>query len=416
MPNQHSCRHAGYMCIAILTTVLLLASTQLAGTAPKQASFDPKHQFERVWATIRDKFWDPQFNGVDWRAMRDQYLQQASQCKTENELAVVINDMLSHLKTSHTQYLTSSDPGYYVILSSLDPNYMGRRWGIGLDAAEIDGEYFVRGLHAGDQAERAGLRVGDRLIRVNGKPFHPVDSFSNVGDGPVILEVQRQHGQKSISVRVTPTSLVERERILRATVKTKVLEDRGQKIGYIRLWWLGDQRIRDYFPGLLKGLVELGQVQGIIIDVRDGYGGGLTSFLRPLFSPNYGSIRKIPRSPTEATSFGIGGVDVPIVLLINKGSRSGKELLAYFIKKHKRGVLVGETTAGHVAQGRVERISEESILYHCVAMLEVDGIRLEGRGVEPDIHVPFDIRYCGGKDPQLERAKQEIVNMIRPEE
>ena len=45
-------------------------------------------------------------------------------------------------------------------------------------------------------------------------------------------------------------------------------------------------------------------------------------------------------------------------------------------------------------------------------MKVIDGKRLEGKGVEPDIHVPFHIRFAAGNDIQLERAKDEMVKLI----
>jgi carboxyl-terminal processing protease len=45
-------------------------------------------------------------------------------------------------------------------------------------------------------------------------------------------------------------------------------------------------------------------------------------------------------------------------------------------------------------------------------MITIDGKRLEGVGVEPDIRVPFDIRFAAGRDVQLERAKQKMVRLI----
>jgi carboxyl-terminal processing protease len=104
--------------------------------------------------------------------------------------------------------------------------------------------------------------------------------------------------------------------------------------------------------------------------------------------------------------------DRPVTILINGGSRSGKELLAYYFKKTKRGLLIGERTAGYVCGGSYKRISDESMLLYCAAMVVVDGKRLEGVGVEPDIDVPFDIRFAGGNDIQLERAKDEMVRLI----
>ena len=75
-------------------------------------------------------------------------------------------------------------------------------------------------------------------------------------------------------------------------------------------------------------------------------------------------------------------------------------------------MFLGEQTAGYVSGGSWERISDESMLYYCACMLLIDGKRLEGIGVEPDIKVLFDIRFAGGRDVQLERAKDEMLKLI----
>jgi len=74
--------------------------------------------------------------------------------------------------------------------------------------------------------------------------------------------------------------------------------------------------------------------------------------------------------------------------------------------------LVGERTAGYVAGGNKRQISEDSFLYYSGCMKIIDGIQLEGIGVKPDIEVPFDIRFSGDRDIQLERAKDEMVRLI----
>ena len=58
------------------------------------------------------------------------------------------------------------------------------------------------------------------------------------------------------------------------------------------------------------------------------------------------------------------------------------------------------------------RICAESLLYYCVAMMTIDGEAREGAGVSPDIGVPFDPRFAAGRDPQLGRAKDELVKVI----
>jgi carboxyl-terminal processing protease len=62
--------------------------------------------------------------------------------------------------------------------------------------------------------------------------------------------------------------------------------------------------------------------------------------------------------------------------------------------------------------GRKKEISSDSFLYYGACDMLIDGKRLEGVGVEPDIEVPFDIRFAAGRDIQLQRAEDEIVRLI----
>jgi carboxyl-terminal processing protease len=103
----------------------------------------------------------------------------------------------------------------------------------------------------------------------------------------------------------------------------------------------------------------------------------------------------------------------PVVLLVNRRSTSGKEMFTYGFKKLKLGEVVGETTAGAVVAGRGFLLSNSDVLYLAVSDLEVDGQRLEGRGVEPTVHVERPLPYAAGADPQLERALEILVETSR---
>jgi carboxyl-terminal processing protease len=91
-------------------------------------------------------------------------------------------------------------------------------------------------------------------------------------------------------------------------------------------------------------------------------------------------------------------------MLVNGGTRSGKEVLAYGFKKNGFGQVVGERTAGALLAGTAFLLSDGSLLILAVEDAAVDGERIEGVGVAPTIEVPFDVRYAAGKDPQLDRA------------
>jgi len=340
-----------------------------------EADFDATKEFDHVWSTIQQKFVDPSFNGVDWNAARDRYRPAAAACRNEAALASVINEMLSLLRTSHTNYLTEDMPACYAVLASVDRASQIGRCGIGVDTVKVGDDYYVSGLLAGDEGERAGLRVGDRLISVDGKPFDPIGSFKGKSGQQVLVAIQRAVGEKSEVRTVVPTLMPERERYFQATLSAKVIEENGTKIGYIRLWWLADPKTQQYFPGLLKSLVAMRGVRGIILDLRDGYGGNFEPYLSPFFIPPFGEITKTARDQTKQ-EIPIGGIDVPLVVLINGGSRSGKELLPYYLRKSGRAVLVGERTAGFISVGRVERISGSAVLYYCGAKVDLDYVDL----------------------------------------
>jgi len=83
---------------------------------------------------------------------------------------------------------------------------------------------------------------------------------------------------------------------------------------------------------------------------------------------------------------------------------SGKEMVAFALKRHKRATLVGQRTAGAVLAGAPLFLSNGDLLYLAVMDVEVEGVRLEGTGVDVDVEVPDVLPYAEGKDPQLDKA------------
>lgn len=103
------------------------------------------------------------------------------------------------------------------------------------------------------------------------------------------------------------------------------------------------------------------------------------------------------------------------VLLVNKATRSGKEIFAFGAQKYGLATVIGERTAGAVVAGRLFPLPNGDLLYLAVRGSRIDGITLEGVGVVPDIVVPMDIRYRGGSDPQLARALEFLDRRLSPQ-
>jgi carboxyl-terminal processing protease len=223
--------------------------------------------------------------------------------------------------------------------------------------------------------------------------------------------VQRSPETSSrLTVKVTPVDAEEKPLFENdSNARTQIIEHDGHRFAYLPLCWLSGWQMREV---LAKGLDLAFDSEGLIIDLRHGFGGSPPiEYIDPFLRTELRGVRieSVLRSGRSSSALAYAG---PVIVLINNQARSGKELLAWYFQKSGRAVLLGERTAGSVSGGRTRRISEESMLYYCVAMIAVDGKRLEGVGVEPDIEVPFDIRFAAGNDVQLERAKREMVKLI----
>lgn len=377
---------------------------------PEPNEFNPAECFDKVWGIINDEFWDPNFNGVDWADARNRYRPKAIIARDQESFAEIINKMLAELKTSHTRYYTKSDPGYYII-QVVFGKHDTHRSGIGVVTKKIDGYHYVAAALDSSPAEKVSILFGDRLVEADGQPFHPIRSFINKADREVELIVQQGPSESTRKkLTVTPLDMKEIDRLGNDSYASlKTIEYKGHRFAYVRLWWLRGIEMKN---ALQFGIHRANETEGIIIDIRDGYGGDMGyEFIAPFL--RYGMGKITVESTGRKQSFkSVAGCDKPVVVLINGGSRSGKEVLAYFFKKTGRGVLVGERTAGYVMGGRKKDISSDSFLYYGACDMLIDGKRLEGVGVEPDIEVPFDIRFAAGKDIQLQQAKDEMVRLI----
>ena len=377
---------------------------------PKPDKFNPAECFDKVWGIINDEFWDPNFNGVDWEESRRRYRPEAIAAQDHESFAKIINQMLAELKTSHTRYFTKWDPGYYIIQVVFGKPDIHRS-GIGVVTKRIEGRHYVIAALDSSPAEKAGILFGDWLVEADGQPFHPIRSFVNKTGREIELIVQQGPLESTRkTLKVTPVDMKEKDRLGNDSYASlKTIEHRGRRFAYVRLWWLRGMEMKD---ALQDGIHRANETEGIIIDIRDGYGGDMGyEFIAPFLQYGLGEVT-VESTERKRVFMSIAGCNKPVVVLINSGSRSGKEVLAYLFKKTGRGVLVGERTAGYVTGGRKKEISSDSFLYYGACNMLIDGKRLEGVGVEPDIEVPFDIRFAAGKDIQLERAKDEIVQLI----
>ncbi len=409
--------------------ILALAATAALGAWPAsaQAPSEPDEgpggsnqaDFDQVWQLVRDRFYDPRFNGLDWQAQRARYRPDAASARTREDAAVVINAMLAKLGASHTHFYTPGDPAYYqladIFVGALEHRGLERVFprgdvtypGVGVfTAADDQGLTFVTGVIEGAPAHQAGVLLGDEIVSADDRPFRPVDSFRGKVGSPVSLQIRRASGAAPIAISVSPADLHPNEMFLRGlNASARVIVADKARIGYVHVWSYASRRIQSALEDLISE-GPLKDADALVWDLRGGWGGAQPQYL-DLFNP------RAPTMEVKDRNGEIGFVDVkwrkPVAMLINEGTRSGKEVLAYGFKQYRLGELIGHRTEGAVLAATAFLIGDDGLLLLAVEDVLVDGQRLEGVGVTPTIEVPFDWRYAAGGDPQLDRAVQVLA-------
>ena len=178
----------------------------------------------------------------------------------------------------------------------------------------------------------------------------------------------------------------------------RIIESSGRRIGYVHIWCYAGYTYQRALEVLLsQGALK--DADALILDLRDGWGGAQPEYL-DLFNA---------RASTMQVTDRIGNSELvnvkwrkPVAVLINGGTRSGKEILAYGFKKYQLGELIGTRTEGAVLAASAFLIGS-GLLLLAVEDVRVDGERLEGAGVTPTIEVQAGAPSAGSDDAQLSR-------------
>jgi carboxyl-terminal processing protease len=403
--------------------LVLISATGSSAAGPRDVTVATTEVFDQVWQTVKNKFYDPALHGVDWDAVKGRYRPLVAVAVSEAERAAIFNRMLHELGASHTAYLTANEPAYYDLLDifagglRLDLKRLFSDGevaytGIGIFTQEITGKTFVRGVLDGLPADQAGLRQGDEIVAVDGKPYAPIGSFVDRRGRPVTLAIRRVLDGPVLDVSVVPERIRPNQAFLRAmAASARVIEQGAKKIGYIHVWSYAGRQ----FQALLERELHSGKLKdadALIWDLRDGWGGAQVEYL-DMFNgrgPLVDLIDRAGKQSLENVKW-----QKPVAMLINGGTRSGKEILAYGFKKYGFGEVIGTRTTGAVLAARAFLMADDSLLELAVGDVRVDGERLEGTGVAPTIEVPFRLEYAHGWDPQLQRAVSILSTQGRQE-
>ncbi|MES2649434.1 MAG: S41 family peptidase [Bacteroidota bacterium] len=382
-----------------------------------------KQVFDEAWRTINTGFYDPQFHGHNWKALKTKYYERAVNASTSNDFRDMFNYMLGELNASHMA-LTAPDRAET------------QKEQTGLLGAELmpvkDGMKVIRVIPDGPAAKQgSNLEEGEIIVAVNG---------TNVSEGENFYSLLNGQASEKVLITIKNNSGKVREIVLRPVVsmaadlyqewvdsRKKLVEKwSGGRLGYIHIKSMDIPS----FEVVEREFTAAGYGKdGLIIDVRYNGGGSTADYLMAVLNYKQHAYT-IPRGASDNLEkdklnfrdyYPVGERLVfaawtkPSIALCNEGSYSNAEIFSHAYKTLGIGKLVGQPTNGSVISTGGRTLIDGSF------------VRLPGRGwftkttdqnqelgaAVPDILVENDIDWIArGTDNQLETAAKELIKTL----
>jgi tricorn protease len=380
-----------------------------------------KQIYFECWRHMRDFFFSPTMNGVDWKAMRDKYAALVPFVNHRNDLTYLLGELIGELNSGHTYVAGGERPDTPRIKLGLLGAELSRD--PATKAYKIDrilpGENWDKHTRSPLTAIGVNVKASDYILAVNGTP---VSGLSNIYEAligtankQVILRVNSKPSDAGAhDVTIVPTDNEGPLYYLDWVQKNidYVTKKTGGDVGYLHIPDMGQPGLNEftklYFPQIRK--------HALIVDVR-GNGGGFVSplviqRLRRAFEM-IGIARNGMPQPDPADAF-----TGPMVTLINEFSASDGDIFPFRFKSVGLGKLIGKRTWGGVVgiRNSLPLVDGGQFFKPEFAVYSKDGKEwiIEGHGVDPDIVVDNDpAKEFKGEDQQLDRAIQEIQEEMK---
>lgn len=319
-----------------------------------------------------------------------------------------VEGMISSVGDTFTSYSDTDST------SSFDETINGSYEGIGCTVATLeDGTISVIDMFDDSPSYKAGLKVGDVILKVDGESYEGKNSndisnyIKNSGKSKIVLTVKRNNEEKDISINLSKVEIPH--------VSGKVIEQDNKKIGYIKISLFASNSYKQFKNKLDE--LEKSNIDDLIIDVRDNSGGYLSSVtdICNLFldkgkviyqlEDSKGKVKKKDTTKEKRK--------YDIVVLINGGSASASEILASAIKESYGGDIVGTNSYGKGTVQQTKKLLDGSMIkYTTQKWLTPDGNSINEVGVTPTKVVELNEEYFNNPTTENDNQLQEAIKLI----
>jgi carboxyl-terminal processing protease len=407
--NITSPRDESFVGLSILAAVIFAAHA-FAPHVSSKADFDSAPistatregrlaVFDDAWSTINQRYYDRAFNGIDWEHQRIVFRALAADSTSATELYAVLRRMIGVLNDPHTRIFSPDEKFDW---------WRPRLVTIGLALREVDGLPTVVYVEKGSAPDRAGVRVGDVIERVDGEsalsliskriervtpniPSARFRAFASLMDGPAGTTVTLDWKRKDGKTRTDTFQRYWQQRELGMRMRKQ-----GGNILVIEIDAFTKPIVASFASVLRQ---KLNGARGIVLDLR-GNGGGDAEAMTEIasafldngfdlgrFTDRIGSSFDIStRTRSVLLSERIASTKLPVVILASERTSSAAEILISAFKTTHRARIIGTQTCGCVLAIRNRHLLPDGGLLD-VSELDyqtANGDRLERHGITPD--------------------------------
>jgi carboxyl-terminal processing protease len=299
--------------------------------------------------------------------------------------------------------------------------------GVGIKTVQDkDGNMEVIEVTPGSPAEKSGIKKGDTVVSVDDKEVirltygDALNKLDGVAGSTVKLGILRQENteQKAEAKASLLSITVTRAEYAEQTLTSSMING---NVAYLKIAAFTDSNA-EQFNNLLAARIKEG-ASGIVIDLRSNSGGsirGMAEMLDTLLpAGNTVSYKDKTGKVTVQYTSGPNTVNLPISVIVNRNTFGAAEIFAADIKDYKRGLLVGEKTAGLGTKDEVKPLSDGSAIILPVAnYLTLNGEIFTGKGIDVDIQKELTSeqeallvrnQLKAEQDPQLQAAVSALI-------
>jgi len=349
-------------------------------------------------------FWDV------WRRLEESYIDKKAIDQSKMVYGA-ISGMVSALGDPYTVFLPPSQN------KESKDSLGGHFEGIGAQLGVKDKKIIVVAPLKGTPAEKAGLRASDWIVKVDGKDTadwtlpETVSAIRGQKGTKVVLTILRKDEEKTRDVSVV------RDTINVPSVEWEMKDSGRGKVVYLKLSQFGDKSNNEWDKAVEEIEARLKndnnrEIKGLVLDLRNNPGGYLSGavYIASEFVEN-GNIVTQESTGEVKKNFNVNRtgklIDIPVVVLVNKGSASASEIVAGALRDRIGAKLVGETTFGKGSIQDVQELPAGAGLHITIAKwLLPSGKWVNGSGIKPDLVVENEEATASAQTPEAESDEQ----------